>query len=72
MAHRFDAVTIGIEHEGAAVVSVISGPKPRCAIILPAGAAEAEHGPAAGRTEADMRARNRRSHLGSSDPAAAP
>ena len=68
MANRLYSMTIGIPNEGTVVVGVILGPKPRRAIIPPAGenccCVEVSHGPAAGRTEADMGARNGRSHLG--------
>jgi hypothetical protein len=37
MTDWLDAMTVGIQHEGAVIVSVIMRPKPRHAIVWPAG-----------------------------------
>jgi hypothetical protein len=67
MAHRLDAVTIGIEHECAIIVGVVLGSKSRCAIIPATGAkcggVEILHRAATWGPEADMGSWHGRFHI---------
>jgi Aldehyde dehydrogenase family len=68
MADSLDAMTVGIQDESAVIMSVIMGPKPGHAIVLPAGGERrpvksVDRRPIGG-AEAEMRARDRRPHLG--------
>ena len=68
MADCLDAMTVGIQHEGAVVVGVIVRPQPGRAIVAPSsGKSRHMKGVdcrALGSAEADMRAWNGRPHLG--------
>jgi hypothetical protein len=58
VAHGFDAVSVGIEHERGVVAGMILGPQPCRAIVHPAsrerGGMERAHSGSMGRSEADM------------------
>ena len=58
VAHSFDAVSVGIEHERGVVAEMIIRPQPSRPIIHPAscerGGMEGSHGRSIGRPEAEM------------------
>lgn len=68
MTNRLDAMTVGIQHESAVVVGVILRPKPGRAVVAPPGRerchVKSVNRGAVGSEEADVRAGNRRPHLG--------
>jgi hypothetical protein len=67
MADRLDAMAVRIQHEGAVIIGVVVRPKPRRAIVAPAGgerrSVKGENRRSVGRSEAEMGAADRRPHL---------
>ena len=63
MANRLDAVTVGIEHKSPVIIGVIVRPKPRPAVVAPAGSKRRRvkriDRRAARRAKTQMRAGNR-------------
>src|SRR5262249_28669682 len=68
MADCLDAMTVGIQHEGAVIVGVIMRPKPRRAIVAPPKGKRRHmkgiNRRAVGSEETEMRAGTGRPHLG--------
>ena len=68
MTNRLDAMTVGIQHEGAVIVDVILRPKSGRAVVAPSRRerrrVKSVNRGAIGSAEADMCTGNRRPHLG--------
>ena len=68
MTNRLDAMTVGIQHEGAVIVDVILRPKSGRAVVAPSRRerrrVKSVNRGAIGSPEADMCTGNRRPHLG--------